>query len=162
MKTPSCIASRKIFLTKRLQMLTLLYGRSVVGDHFTLEIITAGDPQPLLSKNISKDSMKTPSYIASRKISLTTRTQMLTLLYGRSVVGDHFTSEIVTAGDRKPLLPKKQSYPRRQGCPGGVFYGRGIFSLRLDGIYGTLRPERMQSPSKKRKLRKRVFHASII
>ena len=27
---------------------------------------------------------------------------MLTLLYGRSVVGDHFTSEIITAGDRGP------------------------------------------------------------
>ena len=76
--------------------------------------------------------------------------------WGPFYIGDYY------GWGPRPLLPKKQSYPRRQGCLGGVFYGRGIFSLRLDGIYGTLRPERMQSPSKKRKLRKRVFHASII
>lgn len=65
------------------------------------------------------------------------------------------------AGDPQPLLLK--NHAAKDALSLAAFsMGRGIFSLRLDGIYGTLRPERMQSPSKKRKLRKRVFHASII
>lgn len=67
------------------------------------------------------------------------------------------------------VLPNRksiQSILRRLGrlVLGGVFYKAGIFFLRPEGIYGTLKMERTQVLSKKdkRKLRKRVFHATII
>ena len=68
------------------------------------------------------------------------------------------------AGDDSPCSQRNNHTPAAKDALSLAAFsmGWGIFSLRPDGIYGTLKPERMQSPSKKRKLRKRVFHASII
>ena len=70
------------------------------------------------------------------------------------------------AGDDSPCSQRNNHTPAAKDALSLAAFsmGWGIFSLRPDGIYGTLKMERTQVLSKKdkRKLRKRVFHASII